>query len=346
MRKKFHHFTFTERLQIESMLKAGYKKGQIAKRLGVHRNSISNELKRGTYTRLTSDLEKVRAYSPDIAEQRYRANLAAKGGNLKIGNDHKLAKFLEYKIANEKYSPAAALAAAKKEGLEFSVEIKSPNTIYSYIEKGVFSHLTNKDLPRKGSNRRDYRHVRQAARPPQGESIERRPGEISLRDSFGHWEMDTVVSGQRGRGCLLVLTERLSRNELMIPLQGKTSAGVVKALDILERKYGKMFYRAFRSITVDNGSEFADCQGMEKAKYRKGIRTKVYYCHPYSAYERGSNENQNAMIRRHFPKGTDFSKVPRNEIQKVQDWLNRYPRKILNFHSSGELFEACMNSLT
>lgn len=343
--RKYHHFTFTERLQIEAMLKSGYQKREIAKRLGFHPNSITDELKRGEYTRLTSDLVEVKAYSPDIAEQKYRANLAAKGGNLKIGNDHRLAKFLENKIANEKYSPAAALAAARQESAAFSVEIKSPNTIYSYIEKGVFSHLTNKDLPRKGNRPRTYRKVRQAARPPQGESIEHRPGAISQRDSFGHWEMDTVVSGQRGRGCLLVLTERLTRNELMIPLQEKTSAGVVKALDVLERKFGKMFYRAFRSITVDNGSEFSNCQGMEKAKYRKGSRTKIYYCHPYSAYERGSNENQNAMIRRHFPKGTNFSKTPRSEIQKAQDWLNSYPRKIFNFHSSRELFEACMNCL-
>lgn len=343
--RKYHHFTFTERLQIEAMLKAGYKKGQIAKRLGFHPNSITDELKRGEYTRLTSDLEEVKAYSPDIAEQKYRANLAAKGGCLKIGNDHKLAKFLEDKIINDKYSPAAALAAAQKDRAEFSVEIKSPNTIYSYIEKGVFSRLTNKDLPRKGNRPRAYHQIRQAARPPQGESIERRPETISQRDTFGHWEMDTVVSGQRGRGCLLVLTERLTRNELMIPLQGKTSAGVVKALDVLERKFGKMFYRVFRSITVDNGSEFSDCKGMEKARYRKGNRTKIYYCHPYSAYERGSNENQNAMIRRHFPKGTDFSKVPRKHIQQAQDWLNHYPRRIFNYYSSGELFEACMNSL-
>ena len=97
---------------------------------------------------------------------------------------------------------------------------------------------------------------------------------------------------------MLVLTERLSRHEIMIPIKTNTTESVVKALNTLERKYGALFYKVFRSITVDNGPEFADCAGMEKACRRKGARTTVYYCHPYSSWERGSNERQNGMIRR------------------------------------------------
>jgi IS30 family transposase len=343
--RKFKHLTYTDRLVIEAMVKAGASKKEIAARLQVHLNTIYNELKRGAYTRLSSELVKFTAYSPDIAERRYRDNLTAKGACLKIGNDHKLAKYLEQKIAKEKYSPAAALAEIRRKGLQFSVSIKSPNTIYSYIDKGVFSRLTNKDLPIRGNKKRGYRQVRTAANPPQGESIEKRPEEIAARSAFGHWEMDTVVSKRGVSDCLLVLTERLTRNEIIYPLQNKTAAGVVKALDTLERKYGKLFYKVFRSITVDNGSEFADCEGMERSKYRKDKRTKIFYCHPYSAYERGSNENINILIRRHFPKGTDFSKVSKSAIQRVQDWINDYPRKIFNFYSSGELFDACLNSL-
>ena len=96
----------------------------------------------------------------------------------------------------------------------------------------------------------------------------------------------------------------------------------------------------FKSITFDNGSEFMDCAGIEKSVYGKDRkRTKVYYCHPYSAYERGTNENINKMIRRFLPKGTDFRKVTAAYIQRVETWINNYPREILGFETSGSLFE-------
>lgn len=338
------HLTYTSKLRLEAMLTAKRPVQEIADALHVHFSTIYREIKRGAYTRISSDLIEYTAYSADISEQRYRENLAAKGPNLKIGSDRRLAEYLERKIRNEKYSPAAALGEIQRKGLQFSTTIKSVNTIYSYIDKGVFLHLANKDLPRRGNKKRPYRHIR-PARAPSGESIEHRPQEVAERNSFGNWEMDTVVSGKRGKGCELVLTERLTRHELIFSLRDKTSGSVVKTLDQMERRYGKLFYRIFRTITVDNGSEFADCAGMERAKYRKGKRTRIYYCHPYSAYERGSNENQNALIRRHFPKGTDFSKVSLSEIQKVQDWLNHYPRKIFDFYSSQDLFDACINAL-
>ena len=96
---------------------------------------------------------------------------------------------------------------------------------------------------------------------------------------------------------------------------------------------------------VDNGPEFADCAGMEKACRRKGARTTVYYCHPYSSWERGSNERQNGMIRRKHPKGTDFATISASTLKKTEEWINNYPRKIFNFHTAAEVFEACMNSI-
>ena len=100
------------------------------------------------------------------------------------------------------------------------------------------------------------------------------------------------------------------------------------------------FSTIFKSITFDNGSEFADCAGIERSVYGKGRkRTKAYYCHPYSAYERGTNENINKMIRRFLPKGTDFRKVTAVYIHRVESWINNYPREILGFETSGSLFE-------
>lgn len=180
--------------------------------------------------------------------------------------------------------------------------------------------------------------MKKASRPSAGESIENRPKEINDRETFGHWEMDCVEGKKKTKKTLLVLTERKSRKEIIIPMKDQTSRSVVAALDRLERKYGAAFYKIFQTITVDNGSEFADCQGIEKSCRRKGNRTKVYYCHPYSSYERGTNENLNKMIRRWFPKGTDFRQITAKAIQWVEDWINNYPREIHGFRSANSVF--------
>ena len=139
---------------------------------------------------------------------------------------------------------------------------------------------------------------------------------------------------------MFVLSERLTRQEIIIKMPDQTAASVVAALNKLERRYGRKFPQIFKSITFDNGSEFMDCAGIEKSVYGKDRkRTKVYYCHPYSAYERGTNENINKMIRRFLPKGTDFRKVTAAYIQRVETWINNYPREILGFETSGSLFE-------
>lgn len=157
--------------------------------------------------------------------------------------------------------------------------------------------------------------------------------------------MDTVQGKQKTRPRLLVLTERLSRNEIVVKIKSNEAANVVKALDRLERKLGAAFYSVFRSITVDNGSEFSDCEGMERSCRRRGKRTTVYYCHPYSSFERGSNERQNGMIRRLFPKGTDFSGVSLQKVRQSEEWVNNYPRRMFNFRSSAEVFADCLAAL-
>ena len=94
------------------------------------------------------------------------------------------------------------------------------------------------------------------------------------------------------------------------------------------------------TITCDNGTEFADAEGIESKRRGKGKRTTVYYCHPYTPSERGSNENQNGLIRRHIPKGTDLSQVSPREVKQVEEWLNNYPRKMFGFLCSEQLFRA------
>lgn len=183
-------------------------------------------------------------------------------------------------------------------------------------------------------------------RAQKGDSIEKRPEVVNTRETFGHWEMDTVV-GLRGKSkkSLLVLTERKTRKEIIMELKRHTAAEVVKSLNKLERKWGKMFYKVFKTITVDNGSEFADFEGMEKAAHRKGSRVKLYYCHPYSSCERGSNENQNRMIRRHVPKGTDFDTVSGDTVKQIEIWINNYPRRLFNYGTAEERFNEEMAKL-
>ncbi len=335
------HLTWTDRLKIERAQKEGMKPLKIADRLHVNNSTIYRELKRGEYIHLNDDLTTEKRYSPEIAQQKYDEQLKAKGRGLKIGNDHELAEFIERKIADERYSPAAVVGEIKRLGLNFQTVI-SEKTIYNYIDKGVFLRLERAHLPQKGKHKRKYVKVSsKPARAPRGESIENRPEEINARETFGNWEMDCVEGKKRTKETLLVLSERLTRQEIIIKMPDKTAASVVKALDKLERRYGRRFPQIFKSITVDNGSEFADCAGMEKSVFGRGERKRsiIYYCHPYRAYERGTNENTNKMIRRFLPKGTDFRKISTAYVAQVEAWINNYPREVLGFETSSVLFE-------
>ena len=137
---------------------------------------------------------------------------------------------------------------------------------------------------------------------------------------------------------MLVLTGRVALREMIVKKKSRTRREVVMALNRLERQYGADFYRIFKSITVDNGSEFMDYEGMEASCRRKGRRTKLYYCHPYSSWERGSNENANAIIRRFIPKGDRIEDYSTKQIQYIEDWMNNYPRKVLGYRSPNQLF--------
>lgn len=332
--RRFSHLRWKDRLKIEKMLKERKKPKEIAAALHVHTSTIYREMKRGMTVQRTSDLIDREVYCPDVAENKYRANLAAKGPALKLGNDYELASYIEDKIANEKYSPQAVLDKIREDGLVFSVTI-SKWTLYKYITDGVFLGITSKSLPRHGKKyKKSYRKVT-PAHLPKGDCIEDRAMEINLREYFGDWEMDTVESCKKDKTRLLVLTERKFRREIIIKIPDGTMASVVKALDRLERKLGsKLFRKIFHTITVDNGSEFRDCDGIERSCRTKGKRTHVYYCHPYSSWERGSNENANTMIRRWLPKGTKLSDVSVAAVKRIENWMNEYPRGILGGHSA------------
>lgn len=334
--RTFKHFTFNDRLRLEVLVKAKHKPKEIAEILHFHISTIYRELNRGQFEALNSDLTTEMRYSPDIAQEYMNGVLSEKGADLKIGHEQAFANRIEEVIINEGYSPAAALAKVKAEGFDFSICV---TTLYSYIDKGIFLNLTLKDLPEKRKGKKKHKRRTTQKRASKGESIENRPDEIDTREEFGHWEMDTVV-GARGvsKKSLLVLTERKTRKEIIFLLKDHTSAAVIKALDRLERKLGKKFREIFKSITVDNGSEFANWEGMERSRRGKKKRTKIYYCHPYSSWERGSNENQNKLVRRHIPKGANFDNRTQGDIDNIAAWINNYPRRLHEYKTAEELY--------
>lgn len=340
MGKLFKHLSKNDRIKMETMLNSGHKVVEVAEYLHVHRSTIYREIKRGEYTHRNSDYTEEIRYSSDLGQKNHDWNAQGKGRNIKIGNDRPLAEYIEGKIIEDKYSPEAALAAAAESGIEFTTSI-SVRTLYRYIDKGIFLKLTNKDLPVKGKRKKHNKKVKVQKRASAGESIENRPDEVKDREIFGHWEMDTV-KGKQGvtKSCMLVLTERKTRDEIIVKLPDQKAASVVEAIDRLERKWGDMFTKVFRSITVDNGVEFSDYEGLERSVLHEGEkRTFAFYCHPYSSWERGSNENNNRLIRRHIPKGEDFDEKQDRDIEYIENWINNYPRGIFGFKTSAQLFE-------
>lgn len=338
MCRKSRYLTYTDRLIIEKMHNKGCTGRSIAVMLEVSPSTISRELKRGAYEHLDGKTWKTRiAYSADIAQQRADYNSTAKGRPLALGNNHDLARYIEQEILSGKSPDVVINTLAKKGKKPFSTV-----TLYRYIHQGVFLHITSANLLEFSRRKRPYKKVKKAKRPPKGTSIEFRPKHISTREEFGHWEMDCVIGKKKGKGqALLVLTERKTRYEIIVHLRDKTARSVVRVLDSTLSKFPS---NAFKTITVDNGSEFQDCYGMEYD--RNGARrTMVYYCHPYTSCERGTNERMNRMIRRFFPKGQSLKKVTRQQCESAATWLNNYPRRILDYHTPNELFQAELAAL-
>jgi len=326
-----------ERYKIEILLQEKLAASEIAVRLNRDRRTIEREILRGSVLQRDSELRDKIVYLADVGERKHNENASNKGRGLKISHDHKLAEYLEQKIAKEKWSPDAAIGAIKAQGLKFTVSLCT-KTVYNMIDRGDFLNLTNKDLPvKRNGKKRSYKPIRKVAlNNIKGRSIEERPAEIENRTEYGHWEMDCVVGN--GKACLLVLTERKHREELIIKLPAKTQVCVIDALNTLERHYKRRFSKIFKSITMDNGSEFIDTLGLESSIIKPNTkRTTCYYAHPYSAWERGSNENQNKLIRRFIPKGSSIDSLTQRDILRIQTWMNNYPRRILGYKTPLQL---------
>lgn len=334
----FRHFKYSDRLKLEVLFKSNFSKRDIASVLGFSLASIYRELSRGMYDYQKYDLTFERRYSADIAQANADYKATSKGAPLKISHDYDLVRFIENKILKEKWSPDTIIGYIRMKNIKFDTSICT-KTLYNYIDKGVFLNVTNKNLPQKCKRKkRGYNKIRTSKKNVLFRSIEERPESVKNRLEFGHWEMDTVIGKREKGACLLVLTERRTRKEIILKLKSRTQGEVKKAIDLLEQTH-KNFSKIFRSITVDNGSEFH--QNVIENSMKKSVfkRTQAYFCHPYSSWERGSNENMNAMIRRFIKKGESLEKIKESEIKKIEKWLNSYPRKVLNYFTPDEEFK-------
>ena len=342
----YKRMTYEVRKTIERMYNVLHLNAvRISELLGYSNPAIYYELKRGYYMHLNSDWTETRKYSADIAQRNADFNKEARGAQPKIGNDHQTLSLIEKLILKQKLSPAVALATIKRENIPVKTKI-CVTTLYHYIDKGYFRHLTNKDLLFRGVRKRKYRKVERVKNPPRGTCIDLRPPHVLQREEFGHWELDSVIGTQIKGDTLLVLTERKTRYELVFRSPDKSAASTVAMLNRLEKRLGiTKFRKIFKTITCDNGCEFADWRGMELSTRGNSVRTSVFYCHPYCSSERGSNENQNRILRRFIKKGVPIAYYSDNEIARACDYLNDMPRKIFDWATARERFYSELSTL-
>ena len=340
--KKGKHLEYSERQSIERWFNRDKRtKVEIAELLDRTEKTIRNEIKRGLVKNLTTELIEIWVYSADVAQQKYEYYLKAKGPKLKIDNDYELKEYVEKSIKEDKKSPEVIAKEIKK--MNFKTKMCA-RTIRNNIYAGDIYDIKSTDMIYNKEYKDKNKEKRICEKVPPEKSIDYRPEEANTREAYGHWEGDLVIGTKKRGAVLFTLTERKTREEIIVKIPGKKAEYVAQALDLIERRYKRIFYTKFKTITFDNGGEFRNWKSLEKSydNRRKTARTQVYYAHPYRSGERGSNENANRLIRRFIPKGIDITPISEEYIQKIEDWINNYPRAMFNYKSTNEILsELC-----
>jgi IS30 family transposase len=337
------HLTEIQRGQIEVLLKEKMKQKEIANLINKSKSCISREIKRNKVQQLNSGLEKKEFYFADAAQRQYKERREKTGARMRIHTHNALVEQIENLMIENSWSPAAAIGNLEDAtGKKVEITIK---TMYNIIDSNL-SKIKNIDLWEK-VGRKPKKKTPKTKQRTIGTSIDERPEEANNRSEFGHWEIDGVLGKKTGKSELVTIIERQTLQYLIIRIPERTQGAVIESLDLLEKKHGKLFTKIFKSITSDNGGEFLDFEGIEKSKYKnRKKRTKQYFAHPYSSWERGSNENANGIIRRFIPKGTDLKTISDEKILWIQNWINNLPRKKLAYKSANAMFQAELSKLT
>ena len=345
-RKKYVHLTERERYKIEGFFENKMRVDKIALLLGRDRSTIYHEKRRGTIRRMGYDLIEKEVYRANVGQADYERQGRNKERSLKIGKDKDLEAYIRVKLIKERFSPDAIIGQIKAEGLEFK-GIITTKTLYNYIDAGVFAGISNKNLwQKRNKKKRGYKTVsRVSTKNKDCRSIEDRSKKIDNRVEYGHWEGDTVKGPMGTKASLFTLTERKTREEIIIKICEGTQEAIRESIDGLEARYGAGFKAKFKSVTFDNGVEFLGWKTLEISLLKpEERRTMIYFAHSYSSWERGTNENQNRMIRRFVPKGMNIAEFSDEDIQEIEDWMNNYPRKILGYRTAKQVSQECLQS--
>lgn len=329
--KKYTRLSGREREEISRMLAQRKSLRNIAKILSRHVSTISREVASGSCNKYT--------YRAQKAQGRARRNMSKrKEGKLLLSNNANLRDYV-YKQLRRKWSPIQIAETVKKQyPTDINMRI-SHETIYTYLYVLPRGELKKELLSCLRQNRK-HRHTQRrgilASRKIEDMlSIEERPVEVADRIIPGHWEGDLIV-GRYNKSALGTLVERTTRTTLLIPVKSKGAEDVAKAF---AKEVKKLPEQMKLTMTYDQGREMA-----QHKLFTNITGVKVYFAHPRSPWERGTNENTNGLIRQYFPKGTDFTKVSRKEVKRVQKQLNGRPRKVLDFKTPFEVFEEVINS--
>lgn len=337
-KNQYHHLTEADRNKIQALINQKDNKGKrlfnnsyIANYLGVHRSTISRELnKRKSYkfiVRSGRTIEK--PYNAADAQNNYIFKRGLSKGIYKLRKYSKMAKYIENKIKVDKWAPDVITGYMKKHNYflkEGFCEITVP-TIYNAIRHGIIN--VKIEDTRRMKYKQEYTYQNKTSLPVSKipYSIENRPEEINNRSTFGHFEIDTVIGTKRGKHeCLLTITERKTKFEIIFKISSKSSENVVNKINQIKSFMNKHYNKIFKSFSTDNGTEFSDFLGIIKE-----TKTQIYFCHPYCSGEKGTNEKQNSMIRYFIPKKTLLENYTCEDINKIADWMNNYPRKSLDY---------------
>ena len=333
--QKGKHLSFKERVIIQTRLNDKHSPNKIAAELGCSPNTIRNEIKRGTVYLYNG---KVTRYKAEAGQKAYEKNRANSCRRCEYINKLEFIAHIENNFFELGISIDACVGEAMEKGNFPREQMLCTKTIYNYIDKGLM-RIRNHNLPEKVSRRPKLKRVRENKKLL-GRSIEERPA-IDDKLEFGHWEADLVV-GQKTNNdeALLTLLERQTRKYILVKIAGKTAAAVMDGFEKVRKYFSPRFSDVFKSITTDNGSEFTELSNLEKDN-----KTLVYYAHPYSSWEKGSNERHNHLVRRFIAKGERLSDYGIDAIARIEYWCNNLPRKILGYKTPDELFEAKLDEI-
>lgn len=322
MSQKFKRMNLQERVQIEKYLDKGLSASSIAVLLGRHKASISREIKNthyNSYSAYHAHLKSARISS----EKNY--------GRSKILSNRILLKHIHSKL-EKRWSPEQISLSLKKKFPNQKSMQASHETIYFYIylhskkslKEELIKQLRQKRKTRGSRHTKAVRDVKISDRI----TIDERPPEVLGREIPGHWEGDLII-GKENKSAIGTLVERTTRAVILVHLKNKEAETVRKAFEAEFKKLPKLMRK---SLTYDNGTEMA-----QHKLFTKNTKVKVYFAHPYSPWERPTNENTNGLLRDYFPKGTDLSVHSKAYLKKVQRELNERPRKVLNVRSPAEV---------